>query len=212
MLRRCTPQPPTLRPSISLTLNGFRSSPRAFRTLASLRQRGPATLGRVRVSLRTEASWHCTQSTGPASSPLWNRLNEISLGPNFPDKPGSGTGVEFRPFTLFRQEVCRDSLDQLVGYPLLYTDPLGQGRPTPSLQQANQAETQSQKDIPPPANRRVTVDPAKLKHDADELASLAESVPPEVDQTTKGVLPKDLSEKLKRIEKLAKQLRSQISQ
>jgi len=187
VLRRCTPQPPTLRPSISLTLNGFRSSPRAFRTLASLRQRGPATLGRVRVSLRTEASWHCTQSTGPASSPLWNRLNEISL-------------------------VCRDSLDQLVGYPLLYTDPLGQGRPTPSLQQANQAETQSQKDIPPPANRRVTVDPAKLKHDADELASLAESVPPEVDQTTKGVLPKDLSEKLKRIEKLAKQLRSQISQ
>jgi hypothetical protein len=173
----------------------------------------PATLGPVRVSLRTEASWHCTQSTGPARSPLWNRVNETSLGPNFPDKPGSGTGVEFRPFTLFRQEVCRDSLDQTCWLSSFCTQTLlGQGRPTPSLQQANQAETQSQKDIPPPANRRVTVDPAKLKHDADELASLAESVPPEVDQATKGVLPKDLSEKLKRIEKLAKQLRSQISQ
>jgi len=40
---------------------------------------------------------------------------------------------------------------------------------------------------------------------------LAESVLSEVDQTTKGLLPKDLSEKLKRIEKLAKQLRRQLS-
>jgi hypothetical protein len=51
----------------------------------------------------------------------------------------------------------------------------------------------------------------KLKHDAEELAALAESVPSDVDQTTKGLLPKDLREKLKRIEKLAKQLRSQLS-
>lgn len=58
----------------------------------------------------------------------------------------------------------------------------------------------------------MVVDQAKLRHDADELAALAQSVPPEVDQTAKGVLPKDLAEKLKRIEKLAKQLRSQISQ
>jgi hypothetical protein len=83
---------------------------------------------------------------------------------------------------------------------------------SPSLRQADQAEAQSQRDLPPPTNQRATVDPAKLKHDADELAALAQSVPPEVDQTTKGVLPKDLGEKLKRIEKLAKQLRSQISQ
>jgi hypothetical protein len=83
---------------------------------------------------------------------------------------------------------------------------------SPSLRQADQAEAQSQKDMPPPLYQRATVDPAKLRRDADELASLAQSVPPEVDQTNKGVLPKDLSEKLKRIEKLAKQLRSQISQ
>jgi hypothetical protein len=82
----------------------------------------------------------------------------------------------------------------------------------PSLDQAAQAEAKSQRDMPPPLNQRPTIDPVKLKRDADELASLAQSVPPEVDQTTKGVLPKDLSEKLKRIEKLAKQLRSQISQ
>ncbi len=90
---------------------------------------------------------------------------------------------------------------------------LAQGRPAPpSLSQANQAEAQSQRDMPPPAFQRGAINLDKLKHDASELASLADSVPPEIDQTTKGVLPKDLSDKLKRIEKLAKQLRSQLAQ
>jgi hypothetical protein len=80
------------------------------------------------------------------------------------------------------------------------------------VDQAERAEAQNQKQIPPPTNQRSTVDLEKLRQNADELATLAQSVPTEVDQTTKGVLPKDLSEKLKRIEKLAKQLRSQISQ
>ena len=52
----------------------------------------------------------------------------------------------------------------------------------------------------------------KLRQDAAELAGLAQSIPPEVDQTTKGMLPKELSAKLRRIEKLAKHLRSTISQ
>jgi len=54
-------------------------------------------------------------------------------------------------------------------------------------------------------------DAAKLKQNASELAALAQSIPPDVDQTAKGILPKELDQKLKRIEKLAKQLRSQIS-
>ena len=87
-----------------------------------------------------------------------------------------------------------------------------QSRPIPpGIRQADQADVQSQKDMPPPLNQRASIDPAKLRHDADELAALAQSIPPEVDQTTKGLLPKDLSEKLKRIEKLAKQLRSQLT-
>jgi hypothetical protein len=52
----------------------------------------------------------------------------------------------------------------------------------------------------------------QLRADAEELAKLAQSIPPEVDQTTKGMLPKELSAKLHRIEKLAKHLRSSISQ
>jgi len=87
-----------------------------------------------------------------------------------------------------------------------------QSRPIPpGVRQADQADAQSQKEMPPPLNQRASIYPAKLKHDADELAALAQSIPPEVDQTTKGILPKDLIEKLKRIEKLAKQLRSQLT-
>lgn len=76
--------------------------------------------------------------------------------------------------------------------------------------QADRAEDQFNKSVPPPARQRQNTDVAKLREDASELASLAQSIPPAVDQTTKGMLPKDLDQKLKRIEKLAKQLRSQI--
>ena len=80
------------------------------------------------------------------------------------------------------------------------------------IDQAQQAEAQSERNVPPPPVPRRTIDLAKLRHDADELATLAQSVPQDINQTTKGVLPKDLSEKLKRIQKLAKQLQSQVSQ
>jgi hypothetical protein len=83
------------------------------------------------------------------------------------------------------------------------TGPIGQ-------RQADRAENQFDKSVPPPAHQRQNIDVAKLRQDADELANLAQSIPPAVDQTTKGLLPKDLDQKLKRIEKLAKQLRSQI--
>ncbi|HEX8816531.1 MAG TPA: hypothetical protein VF753_13625 [Terriglobales bacterium] len=51
----------------------------------------------------------------------------------------------------------------------------------------------------------------KLRHDADELAYLAQSIPTDVDKTTKGLLPKDLAVKLKKIEELSKSLRTKIS-
>jgi hypothetical protein len=52
----------------------------------------------------------------------------------------------------------------------------------------------------------------QLRHDADELAYLAQSIPPDVDKTAKGLLPKDLALKLKRIEELSKQLRTHVTQ
>jgi hypothetical protein len=79
-------------------------------------------------------------------------------------------------------------------------------------QQLNQAKAQAAANGPPPARQWPSADVARLKRVAEELANLAQSIPPDVDQTTKGILPKDLEQKLKRIEKLAKQLRSGISQ
>jgi hypothetical protein len=82
----------------------------------------------------------------------------------------------------------------------------------PGLDEGQRTVEQGEKNVPPPLYQRPRIDPAKLKRDADELASLAQTIPPGIDQTTKGVLPKDLAERLKKIEKLAKHLREQISQ
>jgi len=78
--------------------------------------------------------------------------------------------------------------------------------------QAGQASAQFDKTVPPPAFQPQSANLTQLMQDADELANLAQSIPPAVNQTTKGLLPKDLDQKLKRIEKLAKQLRSRIYQ
>jgi hypothetical protein len=61
--------------------------------------------------------------------------------------------------------------------------------------------------LPPPR----PIDPVKIKNDAEELAKLAASIPADVDRVALGLLPKDLREKLKRIEKLSKRLRSELS-
>jgi hypothetical protein len=49
-----------------------------------------------------------------------------------------------------------------------------------------------------------------MEREARELSTLAGSIPGDVDQLKKGLLPRDAKDKLKRIEKLAKQLRGQI--
>jgi hypothetical protein len=67
-------------------------------------------------------------------------------------------------------------------------------------------------DVPPQIKpQRRPADPAQVKRDADELARLAQSIPAQVEQVTRGQLPKDLTEQLKRIEKLSRQLRREVS-
>ena len=63
----------------------------------------------------------------------------------------------------------------------------------------------------PPLVSVPRLDPAKLQKEAAELADLARSIPPDIDSVTKGVLPKDMLDKLKRIEKLSKHLRGEIA-
>lgn len=80
----------------------------------------------------------------------------------------------------------------------------------PGVRQADKAEAQTEKNVPPPSQQAMSMNAAKLKRDAEELASLAQSIPADIENVQRGTLPKDLLEKLKRIEKLSKHLRSEI--
>lgn len=80
----------------------------------------------------------------------------------------------------------------------------------PGLQQADQAEQQADKSLPPSTSQQARLDLGKLRKEADELARLAQTIPADVSSIQQGLLPKDTSEKLKQIEKLSKHLRSQI--
>jgi len=81
----------------------------------------------------------------------------------------------------------------------------------PGSRQAAQMENRNE--VPPQVKPKATgVDPAKLKSEADELVKRAQSIPAEIEHLNKGQMPSDLNQQLKEIEKLAKQLRRQISQ
>lgn len=97
---------------------------------------------------------------------------------------------------------------------VLFSPPLlsGQARPRPpGLQQANQAEVRAEKNLPPPSVHHSAVDAARLAQEPDELASLAQSIPPDIQSVAKGMLPKDVIQKLRQIEKLSKHLRGELA-
>jgi hypothetical protein len=86
-----------------------------------------------------------------------------------------------------------------------------QARPSPPGMR--DAQTQSNKPLEPPLEAKPKpADPAKLKQEADELAQFSAGVPSDISGLAQGQIPKDLTDKLKRIEKLAKHLRSEITQ
>lgn len=63
----------------------------------------------------------------------------------------------------------------------------------------------------PPSPQTQKLDPAKLHEEADELAKLAQMVPQDMGQITQGKMPKDAINRLKRIEKISKQLRTELT-
>jgi hypothetical protein len=56
--------------------------------------------------------------------------------------------------------------------------------------------------------RQINID--QVNSETQELRKLADGLPAEMDQVTKGQLPKDLGDNLKRIEKLAKHLHGEV--
>ncbi|HEY1679658.1 MAG TPA: hypothetical protein VGG04_18215 [Candidatus Sulfotelmatobacter sp.] len=58
---------------------------------------------------------------------------------------------------------------------------------------------------------RHHIDLAKLQQEADDLARTAQTIPKDVSGVRQGTLPKDVIEKLKKIEKLSKHLRGELN-
>jgi hypothetical protein len=77
--------------------------------------------------------------------------------------------------------------------------------------QADRAEREAEKNLPPPIHQQPSVDFARVKNDADELLILSQSIHSGIDDVGKGMLPKDLINQLKRMEKLSKRLRSELA-
>jgi hypothetical protein len=78
------------------------------------------------------------------------------------------------------------------------------------IREADKAEISFEKNVPPPQNIPRT-NPQNLQRDADDLARLAQSIPTDIEQIHRGILPAGLKEKLKTIEKLSKRLRSGLA-
>jgi hypothetical protein len=76
--------------------------------------------------------------------------------------------------------------------------------PQPAVMDAPQAKHST-------SNAAPRVDPLELQREARELSDLAKSLPADMDQVSRGLLPKDTVEKLKRIEKLSKRLRGELN-
>jgi len=80
-----------------------------------------------------------------------------------------------------------------------------QGQPPMPMQHIEAKVEQSPSNLP-----RKQLDHPLLKKQSEELASLASSLPLQVAQVKQGLLPKDLENRLTRIEKLAKQMRKEL--
>jgi len=70
--------------------------------------------------------------------------------------------------------------------------------------------TDQSQEAQPHALRRK-IDTQQIKRDAADLAKLTGDLPPDVERAGKGMISKDLNDRLKRIEKLAKQLRRELN-
>jgi len=80
-------------------------------------------------------------------------------------------------------------------------------KPPPSMDPQTRAEATASSS--PATSRRP--DLAQAQREAEDLARIAQTIPADVTKIREGMLPKDVSEKLKQIERMSKHLRTQLS-
>ena len=87
-----------------------------------------------------------------------------------------------------------------------------QMRPVPpGIRAADRNEDQTQAQIPPPAPAVQKLNLDDVLQQSDELLALAQQVHSDTRNATQGLLAKDLKDKLKRMEKLSKKLREELT-
>jgi hypothetical protein len=86
-----------------------------------------------------------------------------------------------------------------------------QPSPPPTQQAAQGASTQRAKGAPVAPVDEQTARRDRIRRESEELAALTKSIPAEVSAANRGMLPKDILERLNRIEKLSKQLRKDLA-
>ena len=84
------------------------------------------------------------------------------------------------------------------------------GTPIPPGHTAANRATRQAENVEAPAPPAHDVTAAQVLQQADELVALAQQVHADTEQATRGLLANDLKQKLKRIEKLSKQLREEL--
>lgn len=63
---------------------------------------------------------------------------------------------------------------------------------------------------PTASKPKYRIDPVQLQRQAKEILELTQSLQPEINDVSRGLMPKDTAELLKKIESLAKQMRNEI--
>lgn len=81
--------------------------------------------------------------------------------------------------------------------------------PADSQITTNQQNPKITTNQPTPQKRHF--DAVQAEREARELSDLAKTVPLDVEHVNQGLMPKDMLEKLKRIEKLSKHLRTELA-
>ena len=107
-------------------------------------------------------------------------------------------------FLLLALSLLTRPLHPQLGVPLTRCGP----RPADSSWPQNQPPPETGS---PEIPARQAVDMTRLQRDARELAALSDSIPADLQPVNQGILPKALIQKLKRIEKLSRQLRSELA-
>jgi hypothetical protein len=84
------------------------------------------------------------------------------------------------------------------------------GAPVPRSGTASPVTTMPKTQSVPSAVAKTHADPVEVQREAKQILELSRSIQPDIEYLNRGLLPKTMIEKLKRIEKLSKHLRGEI--